>query len=146
MDVKERLDDWFHCAPKSKEETGVEFALEFLELNYWQTVLMLYRPCLKVPIFAKGEGGGKGMTESSGKGMVDVSGKGVGIGSLRTNGKRGCMDGGVLWGGGLAEEERIHWVVADAGRKVLRLYRSLHRVQQVNYTFLATHHLFMSGE
>jgi hypothetical protein len=35
--------------------------------------------------------------------------------------------------------------VAEAGQKVLRLYRQLHRVRLVNYTFLATHHLFMAG-
>jgi len=35
--------------------------------------------------------------------------------------------------------------VAEAGQKVLKLYRQLHRIHLVNYTFLATHHLFMAG-
>lgn len=35
--------------------------------------------------------------------------------------------------------------VAEAGMKTLKIYRQLHRVRLVNYTFLATHHLFMSG-
>ena len=43
------------------------------------------------------------------------------------------------------DEEHVFLKVAEAGQKVLKLYRQLHRVHLVNYTFLATHHLFMAG-
>ncbi|KAF8454452.1 fungal-specific transcription factor domain-containing protein [Kalaharituber pfeilii] len=138
-DVTRRVKEWIDTAPKTKAETGVDFAFEFFQLNYWQTVLMLYRPCLKVPALLSGELGG-------GRGMVDSGGKGVGIGQLRGGND---SDGGVYMGGLTSgsqdEEDRIYCLVADAGSEVLKLYRRLHRVHQVNYTFLATHHLFMAG-
>ncbi|XDG09536.1 hypothetical protein ABKA04_009151 [Annulohypoxylon sp. FPYF3050] len=43
------------------------------------------------------------------------------------------------------DEERVYVKVAEAGQKILRLYRQLHLVGLVNYTYLATHHLFMAG-
>ncbi|KAI5284704.1 Fungal specific transcription factor, partial [Ascosphaera atra] len=43
------------------------------------------------------------------------------------------------------DEEEMYVKVAEAGRKVLRIYRQLHRVKLVNYTYLATHSLFMAG-
>lgn len=47
----------------------------------------------------------------------------------------------------LEEDEQIVFLkVAQAGQTVLKLYRQLHRLRLVNYTFLSTHHLFMSGE
>lgn len=138
-DVTRRVKEWIDTAPKSKADTGVDFAFEFFELNYWQTVLMLYRPCLKVPALLSGELGG-------GRGMVDSGGKGVGIGQLRGGNNNGRPDMGGLTSGTQDEEERIYCIVAEAGSEVLKLYRRLHRVHQVNYTFLATHHLFMSGK
>ena len=44
------------------------------------------------------------------------------------------------------DEEAVFLKVAEAGQKVLKLYRQLHRIHLVNYTFLATHHLFMAGK
>jgi hypothetical protein len=44
------------------------------------------------------------------------------------------------------DEDMVYLKVAEAGQKVLKLYRQLHRVHLVNYTFLATHHLFMAGK
>lgn len=84
---------------------------------------MLYRPCLSVPVLLAGELGGGG-------------------GSVRGRAAEQGL-GGVK--GRAGEEDRVYLVVAEAGSKVLRLYRQLHRVHQVNYTFLATHHLFMAG-
>ncbi|KAI7573374.1 hypothetical protein KC316_g11847 [Hortaea werneckii] len=43
------------------------------------------------------------------------------------------------------DEEMVFMKVAQAGQTVLKIYRQLHRLKLVNYTFLATHHLFMSG-
>lgn len=137
-DVTGRVEEWMKTAPKSKADTGVDFAFEFFELNYWQTILMLYRPCLKVPALLSGELGG-------GRGMIDPGGKGVGIGQLRSSNITGRADMGGLTSGTQFEEDRVYCIVAEAGSEVLKLYRRLHRVHQVNYTFLATHHLFMSG-
>lgn len=122
-----RLKEWIDSAPKSKDKTGVSFSLEFLDLNYWQAKIMLYRPCLSVPVLLAGELGGSG---SSARGRAAERGLG----------------GGKERAGRAEEEERVYLVVAEAGSKVLRLYRQLHRVHQVNYTFLATHHLFMAGK
>lgn len=91
----------------------MEFSPLFLELNYWQAKIMLYRPCLSVSGMLPGELGGQ----------RDKAAKGERV----------------------EEEDRVYLVVAEAGQKVLRIYRQLHRVHQVNYTFLATHHLFMAG-
>ncbi|KAJ6191357.1 hypothetical protein N7519_001378 [Penicillium mononematosum] len=43
------------------------------------------------------------------------------------------------------EEDHVYLNVAEAGQKVIRIYRQLHRVRLVNYTYLATHHIFMAG-
>lgn len=102
----------------------MSFSLEFLELNYWQAKIMLYRPCLSVPVILAGELGNSG---TSARGRVAERG----LGGAKVSPE---------------EEERIYMTVAEAGSKVLRLYRQLHRVHQVNYTFLATHHLFMAGK
>lgn len=84
---------------------------------------MLYRPCLSVPVLLAEELGGAG-----GHAKGRAAERGFASGKERAS-----------------EEERVYLVVAEAGSKVLRLYRQLHRVHQVNYTFLATHHLFMAG-
>lgn len=43
------------------------------------------------------------------------------------------------------EQQMVFLKVAQAGQTVLKIYRQLHRLKLVNYTFLATHHLFTSG-
>ena len=43
------------------------------------------------------------------------------------------------------DEDDIYYKVAEAGQKVIRIYRQMHRVRLVNYTYLATHHIFMAG-
>lgn len=115
-DMHRRMEEWKDSAP-SREETGVQFSIEFLELNYWQAVIMLYRQCLAVPApLAREMSPAEDMSTPSLAGTED------------------CDD-----------EDNIYVKVAEAGQKVLRLYRQLHRVRLVNYTFLATHHLFMAG-
>ncbi len=115
-DVDRRLWEWKESAP-TKKQTGVQFSIEFLELNYWQAVIMLYRQSLTVPpVFAD---------ERSPADEVNSP----------TSTIEEHDDG-----------ERVFLKVAEAGQKVLRLYRQLHRVHLVNYTFLATHHLFMAGK
>lgn len=116
IDIDKRLWEWKTSAP-TKRETGVEFSVDFLELNYWQCVIMLYRQSLSVPPMFEGEFSTSEEVESPS--ILNVE--------LRE------------------DEERVFLKVAEAGQRVLRLYRQLHRVRLVNYTFLATHHLFMAG-
>ncbi|KAI9710635.1 MAG: hypothetical protein M1812_007400 [Candelaria pacifica] len=114
-DVDRRLWEWKEAAP-SKRQTGVQFSVEFLELNYWQAVIMLYRQSLSVPPMFAGERSPTDEVNSPTSTIEEHE-----------------------------DEERVFLKVAEAGQKVLRLYRQLHRVHLVNYTFLATHHLFMAG-
>lgn len=115
-DIDRRLWEWKDSAP-TRQDTGVGFSHQFLELNYWQAVIMLYRQSLTVPAPLAGE---LSPTEDvSSPSIVSVEER--------------------------EDEDDVFLKVAEAGQKVLRLYRQLHRVRLVNYTFLATHHLFMAG-
>ena len=115
-DIDLRLWEWKEDAP-CQEETTVQFSVQFLELNYWQAVIMLYRQSLSIPPMLAGE-----ITPSDE------------VASPMT--MREDQD----------DQDEIFLKVAEAGQKVLKLYRQLHRVHLVNYTFLATHHLFMAGK
>lgn len=116
-DIDRRLWEWKESAP-NRQDTGVQFSTHFLELNYWQAVIMLYRQSLTVPAPLAGE---LSPTE-------DVSSPSIASVEERE------------------DEDDVFLKVAEAGQKVLRLYRQLHRIRLVNYTFLATHHLFMAGQ
>lgn len=115
-DIDQRLFEWKESAPSSAE-TGVSFSHQFLELNYWQAVTMLYRQSLSVPPPFAGE---LSPTE-------DVASPS----SIFTEGKE--------------DEDLVFLKCAEAGQKTLKIYRQLHRQRLVNYTYLATHHLFMAG-
>ena len=117
-DIDRRLWEW-KCSAPQQDVTGVQFELKFLELNYWQAVIMLYRQSLTVPDALQ--------TEISPTVDVDVVSP-----SFSTEEEK-------------EDENDVFLKVAEAGQKVLRLYRELHRYRLVNYTFLATHHLFMAG-
>ena len=115
-DIDRRLWDWKESAPL-QQDTTVQFSVKFLELNYWQAVIMLYRQSLSVPPPLAGE-----VSPSE-----DVSSP-------------------MSFSGDEHEDEdEIFLKVAEAGQRVLKLYRQLHRVHLVNYTYLATVHLFMAG-
>ncbi|KAF2020827.1 hypothetical protein BU24DRAFT_416501 [Aaosphaeria arxii CBS 175.79] len=117
VDIDKRLLEWRDSAP-TQQDAGVQFSPLFLELNYWQAIIMLYRQSLAVPSGLANELG-----ETDGN---------IGSPSLTNVEER-------------EDEELVFLKVAEAGQKVLKLYRQLHRVRLVNYTFLATHHLFMAG-
>ncbi|KAF2247929.1 hypothetical protein BU26DRAFT_519724 [Trematosphaeria pertusa] len=117
VDIDRRLLDWKDSAP-TQLHAGVQFSPLFLELNYWQAIIMLYRQSLVVPSGLASE---LGNTDSSVESPSVVNAE-----------ER-------------EDEELVFLKVAEAGQKVLKLYRQLHRVHLVNYTFLATHHLFMAG-
>lgn len=116
-DVHHRLVEWKDTAP-TRPATGVRFSIELLELNYWQAIILLYQQSLTVPAELAGE-----LTPAD-----DVSSP-----SFST------FDEGD-------EEDHVYLNVAEAGQKVIRIYRQLHRVRLVNYTYLATHHIFMAGK
>ena len=115
-DIDRRLWEWKESAPLQKDTT-VSFSVKFLELNYWQAVIMLYRQSLSIPPDLAGEGGPHNEVESP----------------LTANHEE------------YEHEDEIFLKVAEAGQRVLKLYRQLHRVHLVNYTYLATVHLFMAG-
>ena len=115
-DIDRRLWEWKESAPRQKETT-VQFSVQFLELNYWQAVIMLYRQSLSVPPELGGE--------------VSPSEEIASPMSVNLDDQE--------------DDDDVFLKVAEAGQKVLKLYRQLHRVHLVNYTFLATHHLFMAG-
>lgn len=116
IDIDKRLYHWKESAP-TKQRTGVGFSTEFLDLNYWQAVVMLYRQSLSVPAMFEGE------YNTS----MEVNSPNVHNAELRE------------------DEDRIYLKVAEAGQKIMRLYRQLHIAGVINYTYLATHHIFMAG-
>ncbi|KAF2735313.1 hypothetical protein EJ04DRAFT_576251 [Polyplosphaeria fusca] len=117
VDIDRRLLEWKDSSP-TQIDAGVQFSPLFLELNYWQAIIMLYRQSLVVPSGLASE---LGNTDGN-----------VGSPTLVNLEEQ-------------EDEELVFLKVAEAGQKVLKLYRQLHRVHLVNYTFLATHHLFMAG-
>ncbi|KAJ0118065.1 hypothetical protein J7T55_014518 [Diaporthe amygdali] len=116
IDIDKRLYHWKESAP-TKQHTGVGFSTEFLDLNYWQAVVMLYRQSLSVPAMFEGE------YNTS----MEVNSPNVHNAELRE------------------DEDRIYLKVAEAGQRIMRLYRQLHIAGVINYTYLATHHIFMAG-
>ncbi|KAL2754298.1 hypothetical protein ACRALDRAFT_2028751 [Sodiomyces alcalophilus JCM 7366] len=116
IDIDKRLYRWRNSAP-SKEETGAAFATEFLELNYWQAIILLYRQSLSVPAMFEGEYNTSTEVNSPASFQAELR----------------------------EDEDRIYLKVAEAGQKILRIYRQLHLSGLVSYTYLSTHHLFMAG-
>ena len=117
QDIDRRLWDWKVSAP-TQQDTGVQFNPLFLELNYWQAIVMLYRQSLTVPPV---------LAEELQSTNDDVQSPSVPNIEERE------------------DEDAVFVKVAEAGHKVLKIYRQLHRIHLVNYTYLATHHLFMAG-
>lgn len=116
IDIDRRLYEWKNSAPR-REDTGVAFSVDFLSLNYWQAIIMLYRQSLSVPTVFEGE---YDTTK-------EVNSPAVYNAELRE------------------DEDRVYLKVAEAGQKILRLYRQLHLKGLVNHTYLTTHHLFVAG-
>ena len=116
-DIDHRLWEWKESAPL-QNDTSVGFNVKFLELNYWQAVIMLYRQSLSVPPSLACEKGPHNDVESPMSAHTEDH----------------------------EDEDEIFLKVAEAGQRVLRLYKELHRVHLVNYTYLATVHLFMAGK
>lgn len=116
MDIDRRLYEWKNSSP-TRADAGVQFSTEFYDLNYWQSIILLYRQSLEVPQLFEGE-------YHTSKEVNNPSSYPPEIGG---------------------DEERVYMKVAEAGQKIIRIYRQLHLVGLVNFTYLATHHLFMAG-
>ena len=116
-DIDRRLWEWKESAPH-QQDTAVKFSVQFLELNYWQAVIMLYRQSLTVPAIFAGE----------------------------VNPSEDVLSPISITREEQEDEDDVFMKLAEAGQRVLKLYRQLHRLRLVNYTYLATHHLFMAGE
>jgi hypothetical protein len=95
LDIDRRLLEWRESSP-SQIDAGVQFSPLFLELNYWQAVIMLYRQSLAVPAGLASEMGNTGSDVGS-PSVVDVEER--------------------------EDEELVFLKVAEAGQKVLKLYR-----------------------
>ncbi|KAK4193696.1 positive regulator of purine utilization [Podospora australis] len=116
INIDKRLWEWKNTAPK-RQDTGVAFLTDFLDLNYWQAIIMLYRQSLSVPEMFAGEYHTAKEVDSPTVYSVELR----------------------------EDEDRVYLKVAEAGQKILRLYRQLHLAGLVNYTYLTTHHLFVAG-
>lgn len=116
QNIDQRLYDWKESAPL-QTSTGVGFDRKFLELNYWQAVIMLYRQSLAVPAAFADELSPTEEVSSPGSTLLEEK----------------------------DDEDHVFLKCAEAGQNTLKLYRQLHRQRLVNYTYLATHHLFMAG-
>lgn len=115
-DIDRRFWEWKETAPR-QHETGVNFKVEFLELNYWQAVTTLYRQSLSTPQQFANEMSPTADVASPTSPRVEEP----------------------------EDEDDVFLKCAEAGHKTLKIYRQLHRMRLVNYTYLATHHLFMAG-
>ncbi|KAM0458177.1 hypothetical protein ACHAPV_001553 [Trichoderma viride] len=117
IDIDQRLREWKDSAP-SKHETGVAFSTEFLDLNYWQAIVLLYKQSLSIPAMFEGE-----YNPSN-----EVNSPTAFTAELRE------------------DEERIYLKVAEAGQKILRIYRQLHlsslTMDEVDFTVLAAKSVF----
>lgn len=116
MSIDSRLRHWKNSAP-TKQDTGVMFSNEFLELNYWQAIIMLYRQSLSTPTVFEGEYTTSEEMNSPSAYMAELQ----------------------------EDEDQVYLKVAAAGQKILRIYRQLHLSGLVSYTYLSTHHLFVAG-
>ncbi|KAI9691959.1 MAG: Fungal specific transcription factor [Bogoriella megaspora] len=104
-DIERRLLEWRDSAPQ-QHQSGVQFNHLFLELNYWQACIMLFRPSVS--------------------GLPPPS------------------DGETPIESHFEEDDDTDWVYlknAEAGQRVLKLYRQLHRLHltldDVDFTILA---------
>lgn len=118
LDIDTRLTQWQREGPR-QEDTGVKFNPLFLELNYWQTMVMLYRHSLSIPDQLAGELDESTLEESRNTRYADAEDR--------------------------EDEQMVFYKAGIAGQQVLRIYRQLHLKRLVNYTYLATHHIFICG-
>ena len=149
-DVDRRLWEWKESAPL-KEDINVEFSVKFLELNYWQAVIVLYRQSLGVPPSLAKEveevaspmSMGTDEPEDEDDIYLKVAEAGQRVLKLCTCNSKSSPSPLDRKEDKLRERfillsQKNH---TDSGL----IDRQLHRIFLINYTYLATVHLFMAG-
>lgn len=119
-DVERRLDHWRDTVPE-ESTSGVTFPTEYFDLNYWQTIIMLYSYRQTIPFVPS----------------TDLDDH-IQVSSIEAS--------GISDGVAADENEQMFLKIAEASQAVLRLYRELHLRSLVNYTYLDTHQLFTAGK
>lgn len=119
-DVERRLEHWRDTVPE-ESTSGVTFPTEYFDLNYWQTLIMLYSYRQARPF----------VPSTDLDDHIQVS-----------SAERSGMSDGMA----ADENEQMFLRIAEASQAVLRLYRELHLRSLVNYTYLDTHQLFTAGK
>lgn len=121
--MEHRLQRWRDTAPE-ESTSGVTFPTEYFELNYWQTIIFLYsdrqQTTPPVPSTAQDDHDQELPSEAS-----------------------WTLDGVIAADN---ENKAMFSRIAEAGQAVLRLYRELHLMNLVNYTYLDTHQLFTASK
>ena len=115
--MDDRLKHWKDTAPSSTKETSVSFNPDFFTLNYWQVVMMLYRQNLNIPIEDAGD-----LESPDGDQHSNVPANDI-----------------------FDPHDAIPIKIVEAARNILHLYRQLHKRKLVNWTYLATHAIFITG-
>lgn len=118
LDMEDRLHKWQTEIPLQKD-TGVNFDPLYLELNFWQALVMLYRHSLEIPKQLASEFDENTLEETSRIENADREER--------------------------EDEEVVFCKAGVAAQKVIMVYRQLDLKKLVNYTFLATHHIFICG-
>jgi hypothetical protein len=117
-DIDRRLRHWKESAP-IEAVAGASFAPEYFELNYWQTVVILYRQTIFI-------------TSAADAGAAAAPSTTTGAATAQEQKSEDC--------------DELYFTLSEASRNVLRLYRELHLMHLVNYTFLDTHQIFSAGK
>lgn len=115
-DMEKRLHEWKVTAP-NKDLTGVAFPKAVFEFYYWQTIILLHRHNASTPTLINEI---KSILQD-----LHLSKKMV---QKRSR---------------LAHQRYLK--VAEAGQKVLRLYRQRHLAGCIKYTYSSAHYLFSVG-
>jgi len=120
IDMDKRLWEWKQKVP-TRSESGVKLARERFDLEYWKSVILLYRQSLAIPEDRVLGGTFSGLPS-------DIESPSMYAIELRD------------------DEERVSLKLAEASQRVIRLYRQLNRVNLVFYSFLDTNSLFIAGQ
>lgn len=120
-DMERRLEQWRDTVPE-ESTSGVTFPTEYFDLNYWQTIIMLYSDRQK--------------TTPSGS-----------LAAVHDHKRASSAEAPWAFDEIAANaNEQMFLRIAEAGRAVLRVYRELHLRSLVNYTYLDTHQLFTASK
>ena len=120
-DMERRLEHWRDTVPE-ESTSGVTFPTEYFDLNYWQTIIMLYSD-------RQNNTPSVSLTASYDHERASSAEAAWTVDEITAN-----------------ANEHMFLRIAEAGKAVLRVYRELHLRSLVNYTYLDTHQLFTAGK